>query len=203
MKNKSNPTKWDTRRLVQFAVLLAIMLILHVSGLGYLSIGAIELTIMPVPVMIGAILLGPIAGGFLGLAFGLTSLWQAFAGSPFGAALLEISIWRTAVLCLLPRLLMGLLCGLIFRLLQKVCKRGILPFAAAGLSAALLNTALFMAVLMLLFGRSDYLNSLRGGAAFFRFVVAFVGLNGLIEAIVCAILGVTCAKTTYTILHEK
>ena len=203
MQKNQTPGNGKIHYLVQLAVLVAIMLLLHVSGLGYLSFGAIEMTIMPVPVMIGAILLGPLAGAILGLAFGLTSLWQAFAGSPFGMALLSISVWETAVLCLVPRVLMGFLCALVFRALQKRMQNKTVPFVVAGVSAALLNTALFMTFLMVLFGGTEYLNGLRAGAGFFRFVVVFVGLNGLIEAIACAILGATCARTTYGLLHKK
>ena len=76
-----------TRRLVQLAILVAIMLILAFTPLGYLKVGAIEITFMTIPVVIGAILLGPPAGAFLGGVFGLTSFIQCFGMSAFGSAL--------------------------------------------------------------------------------------------------------------------
>ena len=62
-----------TQQMVQLAILVAIMLIFAYTPLGYLKVGAIEITFMVLPVAIGAILLGPICGAILGGLFGLTS----------------------------------------------------------------------------------------------------------------------------------
>ena len=43
---------------------------------GYIPLGFMNATIIHVPVIIGAIILGPKYGGFLGLVFGITSLWK-------------------------------------------------------------------------------------------------------------------------------
>lgn len=75
-----------TRKLVQMAILIAVMLILAFTPLGYLKVGAIEITFMTIPVVVGAIILGPAAGAVLGGVFGLTSFIQCFGMSAFGAA---------------------------------------------------------------------------------------------------------------------
>lgn len=75
-----------TRKLVQMAILIAVMLILAFTPLGYLKVGAIEITFMTIPVVVGAIILGPTAGAVLGGVFGLTSFIQCFGMSAFGAA---------------------------------------------------------------------------------------------------------------------
>ena len=72
-----------TRRLVQMSILIAIMLILAFTPLGYLKVGAIDITFMTIPVVVGAILLGPASGAVLGGVFGLTSFIQCFG----------ISVW--------------------------------------------------------------------------------------------------------------
>ena len=72
--------------MVQLAVLIAIMLILAFTPLGYLRIGPLAISLMTIPVVIGAMILGPAGGAVLGLVFGLTSFYQCFAGDPFGAA---------------------------------------------------------------------------------------------------------------------
>ena len=89
-----------TRKLVQMAILIAVMLILAFTPLGYLKVGAIEITFMTIPVVVGAIILGPAAGAVLGGVFGLTSFIQCFGMSAFGAALLNISPILTFLVCM-------------------------------------------------------------------------------------------------------
>ena len=72
--------------MVQLAVLIAIMLILAFTPLGYLRIGPLAISLMTIPVVIGAMILGPAGGAVLGLVFGLTSFYQCYAGDPIGAA---------------------------------------------------------------------------------------------------------------------
>ena len=81
-----------TRSLVMTAVIAAIIVIMaFVPFLGYIPLGFMNAATLHIPVIIGAILLGPKYGAFLGLTFGLTSLWKntsmpnptSFVFSPF------------------------------------------------------------------------------------------------------------------------
>ncbi len=63
----------QTLKMVQMAILVAIMLIFAYTPLGYLKAGPIEITFMVLPVAIGAIILGPAVGAILGGIFGVTS----------------------------------------------------------------------------------------------------------------------------------
>ena len=80
---KKNTGKINTRFLVELAVLIAIELLLEVTGLGYLKTGPLEFTLMLVPVIVGAIVLGPLAGAILGGVFGpfstLSFQWPGLA----------------------------------------------------------------------------------------------------------------------------
>ena len=71
--------------------------------------------------------------------------------------LLSINPFYTGIVCIIPRVLMGLLCGWIFRGLARIDKTKIVSYVVAGLSGALLNTIFFMSSLILLFGRTDYI----------------------------------------------
>lgn len=184
-------------RLCETALLVAIIVLMAFTPLGYLRMPGLEITFIQIPVVVGAILLGPGTGLFLGAVFGITSFFQCFGLSPFGAALLAINPWMTAIVCLVPRALMGWLCGLIFRALARVDKTRLLSFGAASLSAAVLNTVFFMAAVVLLFHNTDYILQLQqdlGATGILTFVVAFVGVNGLVEAIVCTVVGTAVAK---------
>ena len=85
--------------MVQLAVLIAIMLILAFTPLGYLRIGPLAISLMTVPVVIGAMILGPAGGAVLGLVFGLTSFYQCFAGDPFGAFMNTLFFMSTLMIC--------------------------------------------------------------------------------------------------------
>ena len=95
--------------MVELAVLLAILLMLEITGLGMFKTFGLELTILQIPVILGAIILGPSAGAILGGAFGLLSFWECFGKSQFGATLLGINPFLTFLVCVPTRILICLL----------------------------------------------------------------------------------------------
>ena len=182
MKTTKATRKAKTLFLVQNAVLAAIVVLMAFTPIGYLRLGAVETTFIMIPVAVGAIALGEKSGAFLGLVFGVSSFIQCFGMSPFGAALLQINPIFTFIMCLVPRILMGYLCGIIYKVLCKV-KKGV-AVVVASFSAPIINTALFMASLILFFGKSDYIMGMRAGTEnIWAFMVAFVGINGVMEIV--------------------
>ena len=115
MKNRTN-IRW----LTQLALLVAILLVLNYTPLGYLQIGPLSASLLTVPVAIGAMTMGPTAGAILGGVFGATSFIQALEGkSAMGSALFQVSPFGTFVVCFVARVLVGLCAGLIFKALCK------------------------------------------------------------------------------------
>ena len=171
-------------------LLYIIIVIMAFSPLGYLRTPGLTITFLTVPVAVGAIILGPAAGAVCGAAFGCTSIAMAMTGgSAFSAALLQINPFGLLFTLLVPRILEGWLCGLVFQAVKKFSKNG--AYITASLACPVLNTVLFMSSLVLFFYRTDYIQSLAsklGAANPFIFVVLFVGLQGLIEAVVCTFL---------------
>lgn len=127
------------------AVLAALVLLMSFTPLGYLRVGAVSITFLTIPVAIGAMVVGPSAGLFLGTLFGVTSLIQAIMGDPVGQLLLGANPFLTGCLCIIPRALMGLLTGILFKLyVQWIRGEKIVPMIAGGATASLLNTILFV-----------------------------------------------------------
>lgn len=189
MRNKK------TLEMAQMAVLIAIILIMSFTPLGYLRTGGLEISLITIPVVIGAMIIGPKAGLVLGLVFGLTSFYQCFGMSPFGAALLNINPIATFLVCVPTRGLMGWLTGMVYKVIDKIDKTGWIAYFVGGLVGALLNTLLFMGMLMLCFWSSDYIQGLNvGGLNPIAFVIAFVGINGLLEMPASCIGGGIVAK---------
>ncbi len=188
-----------TLRMTQLAVLIAIMLIFAFTPLGYLKIGVIEITFMVFPVAIGTIVLGPAAGALLGAVFGVTSFIQCFGMSWFGTLLFGLNPYLTFVMCLVPRILCGWLSGLIYRALKKLDRTQVVSYFLAALSTALLNTIFFILCVILFFWKNPvFIENMAGIGlnvdSLWLFFIGFVGLNGLVEAIVNLVIGGAAAK---------
>ncbi len=193
--------------LVLLALFIAIELAMYLMGLGLVPIGPLKMSFLPVPVAVGAILMGPWQGAILGAAFGLCSLWDAVSGASIMTnAFFAISPVHTVILCVGMRALMGLCVGAIFQLLRKVDHKRIISYYASALAAPLLNTVFFMGHIVLFFYQTDYIQNLvstKGAANPFMFVILLVGVQGLIEMVVCTITGGSAAKGVAVALRKK
>ncbi len=193
--------KEKTLFLAQNGVLASIIVLMAFTPIGYLKTGmGIEITFIMIPVAVGAIVLGEKSGAFLGLVFGISSFIQCFGLSPFGATLLQINPIYTLIMCLVPRVLMGYLCGLIHKGTRKIKKSA--SVFIASLSAPILNTLLFIGSLIILFGNSDYIIEMRGGANLVAFFVAFVGINGVLEILATAIIAPPVALAVEKVIKK-
>lgn len=195
--------------MTELAVLIAILLILEITGLGMFKTFGLELTIMQIPVIIGAIVLGPAGGAAMGAAFGLISFWECFGKSQFGTMLLSINPFLTFIVCVPTRILMGWLCGLIFKGMHSKLghtKANFASYITASLGGALLNTIFFMSALCLCFYQTDYIQGfaeMLGSDNVFMFILLFVGIQGLVEALLCAGVGSVVSKGVRRGLHKS
>ena len=164
----------------------------YFTPIGYIKTAGLEITLIVVPVAVGAVTLGPAAGAILGGVFGITSFIQCFGMSAFGAMLLSINPVATFFVCVPTRILMGWLTGVIFKGLRKTKMPASASLTISNLCCPLLNTTFFMSVLVICFYHTDYIQSMvtaLGAKNAFLFILAFVGVNGLVEAIVCFVVG--------------
>ena len=191
-----------TQTLTRLAILSALIFLLCNLPI---KLGVIEITLGMIPVAIGAITMGPTCGMILGAVFGTASLLQCFGifiPSPFGQTVLSINPGFTVLLCYIPRILMGLLVALIFKAFKE---KNAFAYGTSALMAAVLNTLFFVPLAMLLFWNTDYFKSLCdffGTDNFFLFAAAFAGINAVVEAIVCCVLGGAGAKAVETVMKR-
>ncbi len=120
----------------------AIAIFLGVTRLGFISFLAFSITIMHVPVILGAVLEGPVVGVIIGFLFGAFSLLQANVApaSPTDA------IFRDPLVSVLPRLFIGPVAWAIYRGLQRVDE--VVALGAAGAAGALTNTVLVLGMIV-------------------------------------------------------
>ena len=180
--------KLSTRTFVLIPMLIAVLVIL-----GYVNIpqpAGLSITFNMIPVAIAAMTIGPVGGAIVGGAFGLISFLQCFGICGFsgmGAVLVGINPFLAFVQRFFPRLIDGILLGYIYRLLRP---RTNVYFACSvtGFCAAFLNTLLFMTSLVWLFGSTEYMQTSMAGRGMLAYIVAAVGVNGLVEMLVSTVL---------------
>lgn len=169
-------TSSKVRETALTAVLAAIVLLMAFTPLGYLRIGLVSITFLVIPVVIGGMTLGPVRGGFLGAVFGATSFAQCFMGDPFGAALVALSPLATAIACFVPRILIGVVAGVLFPVLQKLTKNSAVSFIGTAVAGTLTNTILFVGMVVGFFQSSYF-----GGSPFWTIFVSFFTFNVALE----------------------
>ena len=182
--------KLSIRSFVVLALLIAILLLMSMTPLGYLNIGPLAITLNVVPLAVAAVALGPVGGLICGCVFGLTSFLQCLGvggSSAMGVMLFSINPFLAFVQRFVPRALDGLLLGWIYRGLSKKAK----PYVACaitGFLSAFLNTLFFMTALLVLFGGTEYVQGLVAGRNLLVFVCAFVGVNAVAEMAAATVL---------------
>ena len=199
--------KMSARELTTLGLLTGVLLLMSVTPLGYFHTFGLDISLMMVPVAIGAMLMGPKAGAWLGLIFGATSFYQAVTGSSaFSTMLFNIYPIYAFLLCIPTRVLMGFLTGVIFKAAQKVDKKKTVCYFVGGFFAAFLNTLFFMGVLLICYWNTEFIqgiNETLGGLNPLMFVVAFVGVNGALEMPSSCIVGGIVSKAVNRALYTK
>lgn len=200
----------NVHRLTYLALLVALELVMAYTPLGMIPLGFINASLLTIPVAIGAMLLGPAAGALMGAIFGATSFINAVQGkSAMGVALMSISPTGYFVQAVIGRVLCGLCCSLIYQGVKKLLpKNQKLCCGIGALAAPLLNTFFYMGFMMLLFFNTEYMQGLctkYNVVNPIALVVAMVGVQGLLEAVVCCIIAttVTVALLKYTKFAEQ
>jgi len=159
------------RKIVVSGVMGAISIFLGASHLGFIPwFAGAALTIMHVPVIIGAVLEGPLVGAVIGLIFGLFSLLQG-AIAPTGPA----DVWFVnPLISILPRLAIGPIAWLVYRIARPL--KELPSLALSGIAGSLTNTVLVLGAL----GLFRYLP--------WELIGTIAVVNGLPEAALSAIL---------------
>ena len=162
-----------TRKIVIAGVMGAISIFLGATHIGFITwLAGAALTIMHVPVIVGAVLEGPLVGLGIGLIFGAFSLLQG-AIAPTGPA----DVWFTnPLISILPRLFIGPVAWVVYSAIKRFNE--LTALGAAGVLGSLTNTGLVL-----------------GALGLYRFlpwplIGTIAVTNGLPEAVVAAIITV-------------
>lgn len=198
MKNKK------TKNLVLYAMFIAIeMLLVFIPFLGYIPIGPLRATTLHIPVIIAGITLGKKGGSLIGLVFGLSSLFYntisptitSFVFSPFISGNI-----LSAVIAIVPRVLIGYIAGIIFEKFQKAIINNNIGIIIAGLAGSLVNTILVLGGIYFIFGQSYAIAIGQDFNLLVTYLIGIITTSGILEAVVGTIIALFVCKPllTYT-----
>ncbi len=194
--------KKDTRWLVGVALLAAIIIVMANTPLGFIPLPITKATTTHIPVILGAILLGPMAGAILGGVFGLCSVavntftpgLTAFAFSPFmsttGLEGAVKALW-VAVGC---RILLGVAAGWLWIVLKKLRVNDWAALPIAGFACTLFHTLMVMGSIFVLFTQQYAQARNVAMEAVSGLILGTITLNGIPEALLAMVLVTAIGK---------
>ena len=189
-------TSQKTRHMVSTALMAAIVILLANTPLGMIQLPIIKATTVHIPVIIGAILLGPVSGAFLGGVFGVCSLISntqaptllSFAFSPFLSTTGIPGVFKALWISIGCRIMIGLLAGLLWQLFRKIRVPAYIGLPVTGFFGSMVNTVFVMGSIYLLFARQYADAKQVGMEAVFGLIMGTVTASGIPEAIAAAVL---------------
>lgn len=182
------------KNTVLMGVFISIMMIQTIVPiLGYIPLGIMNATIIHITVIVGAIMLGPKSGAFLGFVFGLSSMIKntlqpnptSFVFSPFVSVGEYSGNIKSLIVAFLPRILIGVVAYYVYKAFPKKEK---LSLALAGICGSMTNTILVMGSIYIFFGREYAMAGKKEYANLAKIIIGIIGTQGVGEAIVSAII---------------
>lgn len=204
-----NKKKKDTRWLASVALMMAIVILLANTPFGMIQLPVIKATTVHIPVILGAILLGPLAGSILGATFGICSMISntlaptllSFAFSPFMSMTGLVGVVKALWISVGCRIMIGLVTGWLWIFFKKVNLNGLIALPVTGFTGSMVNTVFVMGSIYLLFA-SQYADSKNVGIdAVWGLIMVTVTASGIPEAIVAAILVALIGKVMQRLVN--
>ena len=186
MSNEST-AKFNVQTIVGMGVLTALVIVLQAIG-SVIRFGTFSITLVLVPIIVGAALYGWKAGAWLGFVFGIMVL------ATDAGAFLAISVLGTIITCLLKGILAGAAAGIVYQLFENKTKLG--AVIGAGIVCPVVNTGVFLLGCLVFF--LDTVKEWGAGAGYENvgkfFLFGFVGLNFVIELAINLVLATAIVR---------
>lgn len=189
-------TKHGTHYMATLAMLCGVLLVMGMTGIGFIPLPVIKATTMHIPVILGAILLGPGAGAVLGGIFGLFSIWVntvtpgllSFAFSPFMSTEGMMGMVKSLWIAFGCRILFGVIAGWLWRFVSKVIHNHYASLSVTAAISTLIHTILVMGSIYILLGQQYAEAKNVAFQAVFGLILGTVTASGIPEAIAAAVL---------------
>ena len=201
----------DTRWMVSVALMAAIIIVLANTPLGMIQLPIIKATTVHIPVIIGAILLGPSAGAVLGAVFGICSLISntmaptllSFAFAPFMSTTGIPGALKAIWISTGCRILIGVAAGWLWILFTRLRVNQIAALPIVGFIGSMVNTVTVMGSIYLLFARQYAEAKEVAVTAVWGLIMGTVTASGIPEAIAAAILVLALGKVLISVFKKS
>lgn len=206
MKTKKKDTRW----MVSVALMAAIVVLLANTPLGMIQLPIIKATTVHIPVILGAILLGPAAGAILGAVFGICSMISntiaptllSFAFSPFLSNDL-LGIFKALWISIGCRMMIGVVAGWLWILLRKLRVNPWIALPVTGFVGSMTNTIFVMGSIYKLLA-SQYAQARNVATdAVWGLIMGTVTASGIPEAIAAAVLIAVLGKVLLAFVQRQ
>ena len=205
MKNRK-----DTRWMVGVALMAAIVVLLASTPLGMIELPIIKATTVHIPVILGAVLFGPMAGCILGGVFGLCSMVSntvapkllSFAFSPFMSTTGMAGVFKAIWISFGCRILVGLVAGWLWIGLKKLKLNDMIALPVVGFIGSMTNTILVMGSIYFLLAEQYAAAKQVAITAVYGLVMATVTSAGVMEAIAALVLVAAIGKALLRVMER-
>lgn len=188
----------------------AIVILLANTPLGMIQLPIIKATTVHIPVIVGAILLGPLAGAVLGGVFGVCSLISntmaptllSFAFSPFMSMTGFPGAIKAVWISIGCRIMIGVIAGWFWILMKKLKVNHLIALPVTGFVGSMVNTVFVMGSIYILLAREYAQVKNVGVEAVLGLVMGTVTASGIPEAIAAAVLVAVIGKVLLKVIAK-
>ncbi|MEG1002195.1 ECF transporter S component [Clostridium sp.] len=190
MERSTSHRTLGLRKMVIVGMLSGISIFMGLTGLGFIPLPFMKATIMHIPVIIGAIIEGPIVGALVGMVFGLFSMYQAFT-----APMPTSFIFYNPIIAIVPRVLVGIVAYYVYRALKNKFKKESIPIGVAAVLATITNTVGVLGFTYV-FYLEQYSKAIGISTSATGTALATIGItNGIPEALLSAVITIPVVMT--------
>lgn len=190
MERSTSHSALGLRKMVIVGMLSGISIFMGLTGLGFIPLPFMKATIMHIPVIIGAIIEGPVVGALVGMVFGLFSMYQAFT-APAPTSF----IFYNPIVAIVPRVLIGIVAYYVYRALKNKFKKESIPIGIAAVLATITNTIGVLGFTYI-FYLEQYSKAIGISTSATGAALATVGItNGIPEALLSAVITIPVVMT--------
>lgn len=200
MKSKSEKIS----RMVGTSVLAAIVVVIQLMSSFGIHVGPVAISLVLVPIAIGAILYGPLAGAFLGGVFGVIVIAMIFAGmDPASMVMMQFNAPATIAVCLVKGIAAGLVCGLVYKAFEKI-KKGRTGAVVGTICCPFVNTGIYVLMVITIFRQlMEQQFNVTGTSAVFAALVGVIAVNFISELVTTVILVPVMLRIIKTVRRQR
>ncbi len=170
------------KKLVAIALLIAMVIVLQLIGSAIPPLfGSFSISLVLIPIVVGAAMYGPVAGGVLGAAFGLIANINCITGTDPGG---QMVFQANPIICILVVMLKGILCGVASGFVYQWMSRfnGYISMLCTAIVCPVVNTGVFLICMNVFF--KDVLSAWADGSNIFVYMLSGIVLCNFVPELI-------------------